>query len=108
MRPTGWSLASASWVASGFIGVLMMPGATALTRTPRLANSMARERVTAFSAPLVSAASAAGTPAIGWSTRAAVIETMWPDPLLQHLGGGALRDVEETGDIDRQVVVVVG
>src|SRR3954452_18244452 len=28
--------------------------------------------------------------------------------LLQHLGGGELRDVEETGDIDRQVVVVVG
>jgi hypothetical protein len=40
-------------------------GATALTRTPRLANSMASERVTALSAPLVSAASAAGTPAIG-------------------------------------------
>ena len=41
---------------------------------------MASERVTALSAPLVSAAGAAGTPAIGWSTRAAVIETMWPEP----------------------------
>jgi hypothetical protein len=27
--------------------------------------------------------------------------------LLQHLGGGALCDVEEAGDVDRQVVVVV-
>src|SRR5207248_9093899 len=42
----------------------MMPGATVLTRMPRAAYSMARDRVTAFRPPLVREARAEGTLAL--------------------------------------------
>ena len=54
----------------------MIPGDTAFTLTPRLAKSIARQRVTAASPPLVRAAIAAGTTASGWSTRLVVMLTM--------------------------------
>ena len=57
--------ASAACVSGGCIGVLMTPGATALTRMPRSAYSIASDRVTASSPPLVSDASADGTPFTG-------------------------------------------
>ena len=56
------------------------PGATALTRTPRVAYSAARARVTASSPPLVSDVSADGRSRSGWSTRLVVMLTMWPPP----------------------------
>ena len=61
-------------------GVLMTPGATALTRTPRDAYSIASERVTAASPPLVSDASAEGSLLSAWSTRLVVMLTTWPLP----------------------------
>jgi hypothetical protein len=60
--------------------VLITPGATALTRTPRDANSVASERVTASRPPLVSEARAEGASLLAWSTRLAVMLTMWPLP----------------------------
>src|ERR1700740_40562 len=80
IRPTGCILAIAAWVSGGFIGVLMMPAATAFTRMPREAYSMASDLVAAFSPPLVSEASTAGRPLIGWSARLVVIWTIWPEP----------------------------
>jgi hypothetical protein len=58
------------------MGVLMTPGDTALTRTPRDAYSMANERVTAASPPFVSDARADGLVLSGWSTRLVVMLTM--------------------------------
>jgi AcrR family transcriptional regulator len=43
----GWTSAKPSYDAGSCVGVLITPGATALTRTPRDAYSMASERVTA-------------------------------------------------------------
>jgi hypothetical protein len=48
-----------------WIGVLITPRATALTRTPRDAYSIASERVTAASPPFVSEASADGRFTVG-------------------------------------------
>ena len=58
----------------------MTPGATALTRTPREAYSIASERVTAARPPLVRAARADGRSLLGRSTRLVVMLTMWPLP----------------------------
>ena len=58
----------------------MTPGATALTRTPRDAYSIASERVTAANPPLVRAVSAAGLMLSAWSTRLVVMFTTWPLP----------------------------
>ena len=62
------------------IGVLMMPGATALTRMPLSAYSIASDRVTASSPPLVRDASADGTPFTGWPTSVVVRFTTCPPP----------------------------
>src|SRR5262245_50000877 len=51
------------------MGVLMTPGAAAFTRMPLSAYSIARDRVTASSPPLVSAVRADGTPFTGWRSR---------------------------------------
>ena len=48
----------------GFIGDLMIPGATAFTLIPRLAYSIASDLVAAARPPFVSDASTEGTPAI--------------------------------------------
>ena len=90
------------------MGVLMMPGATALTRIPLSAYSIARERVTASSPPLVSDASADGTPLTGWPTSVVVRFTMCPPPLCEHLPNGPLSDVEEPGKVDPRDVAEVG
>jgi hypothetical protein len=58
----------------------MTPRATALTRTPRDAYSIASERVTAASPPLVRAASAEGLLLSAWSTRLVLMLTTWPLP----------------------------
>ena len=58
----------------------MIPRETALTRTPCDAYSIASERVTATSPPLVRAASAAGLVRSAWSTRLVLTLTMWPPP----------------------------
>jgi hypothetical protein len=61
-------------------GVLMTPSETALTRTPREAYSIASERLTATSPPLVSAGSAEGLLLSGCSTRLVEMFTTWPLP----------------------------
>src|SRR5258705_5536778 len=66
--------------AGSFTDVLMTPRETALTRTPRDAYSMASERATATSAPLVREASADGTVLLAWSTRLVLMLTTWPLP----------------------------
>ena len=89
-------------------GVLMTPGATALTRTPRDAYSIASERVTAASPPLVSDASAEGRLLSAWSTRLVVMLTTWPLPCATICRDHALGDVEEPGQVhggDRGEVV---
>jgi len=53
IRPIGCSEARNGWASSGCIGVLMIPGETAFTRTPFLAYSIASDFVAAFKAPLV-------------------------------------------------------
>ena len=58
----------------------MMPSATALTRTPRPAYSVARERVTASSPPLVREVRADGSLASACSTRLVLTLTTWPPP----------------------------
>lgn len=77
MRPTGWSFASAACFSGACIGVLMTPGATALTRIPRVAYSMASDHDAAFKPPFVTAASTAGKVWVGWSTRLAVMLMTW-------------------------------
>ena len=62
----------------GFIGDLMMPGATAFTRMPVFAYSIASDLVAPFKPPLVSEASTEGTPDLAWSTRLVVTCTIWP------------------------------
>ena len=81
--------------------VLMTPSDTALTRMPRDAYSIASERVTAASPPLVRAASAAGIVLTACSTRVVLMLTMWPLPCVSICGMTALRHVEEPGQIDR-------
>ena len=56
-------------------GVLMTPRATAFTRMPRDAYSIASERVTAASPPLVSDVSAEGRLLLACSTRLVVMLT---------------------------------
>ena len=58
----------------------MMPGATAFTRMPRLAYSIASDLVAASRPPLVRDASTDGTPLMAWSTRLVVMFTTWPPP----------------------------
>ena len=98
-RPRGTSLASASYVAGACIGVLVVPGATALTRTPLLATSIASDFVSAFTPPLVSAARPAGLEATGRSTSAALMLTMCPLRCESELRENDLRDVKEPGDV---------
>jgi hypothetical protein len=62
------------------LGGFATPGATALTRMPRDAYSIASERVTAASPPLVRAVRAAGDPLLAWSARLVVMLTTWPAP----------------------------
>ena len=56
----------------------MIPGATALTRTPCEAYSIASERVMAAKPPLVSATSADGRLLLARSTMLVVMLTTWP------------------------------
>src|SRR6185437_10676022 len=93
IRPSGCRAASASWVSSACIGVRMMPSATVLTRMPVAAYSMASDRVTAFSPPLVSDASADGTAVLAWSTRLVEMLTTCPRraPLLLSMAAMAGR-----------------
>ena len=65
---------SGSWA-----GVLMTPSETALTRTPREAYSIARDRLAATSPPFVRAGSADGLVLSAWSTR--LVETFTTCPL---------------------------
>ena len=65
---------------SACICVLITPRETAFTLTPRAAYSMASERVTASSPPLVNDARAAGSALLAWATRLVVTLTMWPPP----------------------------
>ena len=58
----------------------MMPGATALTRMPRDAYSMASDLVAAASPPLVSAASTEGVLESARSATVALMLTTWPRP----------------------------
>ena len=96
--PSGAARPGPSYVSGSCIGVLMTPGATALTRTPRAAYSMASDLVTAASPPLVSDASADGT-----LTR--LVDEAGRDvddvaaALGEHLPDGALGDVEEPGEV---------
>ena len=90
MRPTGCRFARNSWVSGACIGVLMMPGDTALTRMPFLAYSIASDLVAAFRPPLVSEASTDGTLLLAWSTRLVVMLHDVARALLQHLGRDAL------------------
>jgi len=53
----------------------MIPGATALTRMPRDANSTASDLVTAAKPPFVNAASAVGSEASTWSAMLALMLT---------------------------------
>src|SRR5262245_21763594 len=80
IRPVGCSPARKACASGACIGVLMTPGATALTRMPLSAYSIASDRVTASSPPLVSDASADGTPLTGWFTSVVVTFTMCPPP----------------------------
>ncbi len=61
-------------------GDLMIPGATAFTRTPRDAYSIASERVTASGPPFVRATSAEGLSLTAWSTMLVIMLTTWPLP----------------------------
>ena len=80
---------------------LMTPGATAFTRTPREAYSMASDRVAATNPPLVSEARADGR-----SCR--VVDEAGTDvddvtaALGQHLADDALGDVEEACQVHRR------
>ena len=85
-----------------------MPGATALTRMPLSAYSIASDRVTASSPPLVRDASADGTPFTGWPTSVVVMFTTCPPPCVEHLPDGPLRDVEEPGQVHRDHAGEVG
>src|SRR5438067_7081165 len=80
IRPSGCSPARKACVSGGCIGVLMTPGATALTRMPLSAYSIASDLVTASSPPLVRDASTDGTPFTGWPTSVVVTFTMCPPP----------------------------
>jgi hypothetical protein len=53
--------AASTYVSTGCIGDLMVPGATAFTRIPRFAYSIASDLVAAFRPPFVSEASTDGT-----------------------------------------------
>ena len=64
----------------------MTPSETALNRTPRDAYSIASDRVTATSPPLVRAGSAAGRWLSAWSTRLVEMFTTWPPPPLTISG----------------------
>ena len=110
IRPTGCRAARNSCVSAGCIGVRMMPGATALTRMPRAAYSMASDLVTAFRPPLVSDASADGTLLIGVVDQAGGDVDDVPAALRQHRRDGALGELEEPAQVDPedQVVVVGG
>src|SRR5262245_50876709 len=65
IRPRGCSPARKACVWGACIGVLMTPGATAFTRMPLSAYSIANDLVTASSPPLVRDASADGAPFTG-------------------------------------------
>src|SRR5580704_14226195 len=106
--PTGCKASSCAYVATGFIGDLMIPGATAFTLIPRLAYSIASDLV------------AAGQPALrkrrehrGYAGDRVIDQARrYPHEmaaaLLLHLGDGELRDVKKPGDVDAQDRHVVG
>src|SRR6476659_1238688 len=96
MRPTGCRFARNSWVSGACIGVLMMPGATAFTRMPLLAYSIASDLVAAANPPLVSEASTEGTLLLAWSRKLVVICTMCPE----HLRYEAPGQPEESDNVD--------
>src|SRR3954471_1315863 len=85
----------------------MTPSATTLARTPCDAYSMASERVTAASPPLVRAARADGDLLSAWATRLVGAVAMWRLPWI-NISDAELRDVEEAGQVhgdDRRVVI---
>jgi len=75
MNPASMACASGTCM-----GVLITPGETALTRMPRFAYSMARDRVAAAMPPLVKDVSTDGTLELAWSTRLVVTLAMCPLP----------------------------
>src|SRR5207249_4428628 len=77
-RPIGDRLSITSFGVSRWSGVSTTPGATALTRMPSFAYSIARCWVIVSRPPLVIIGTAAMTPRIGLRARAAVIVTMLP------------------------------
>jgi hypothetical protein len=99
IRPNGCIPARNEYVSGVCIGVLKTPGATALTRMPLSAYSIASDLVTASRPPLVSDASADGTPLTGWFTSVVVRLTTCSAALSEHLPYSPLRDVEEPGQV---------
>ena len=85
----------------------MTPGETALTRIPQCAYSIANDRVAAATPPLVSEVKTDGTSELAESTRVVVTFTMWPPPLLQHLGDDPLSQSEEPREVDADDECVV-
>ena len=86
----------------------MTPSETAFTRTPRDAYSIASERVTAASPPLVRDGQRGGPPAVGVVDEAGADVDDVAAALCDHLPDRALGDVEEPGQVDggdRGVVV---
>ena len=77
-RPNGCRRPSGSYDAGSCSGVSITPSETAFARTPRDAYSIASERVTETSPPLVRATSPAGRPLSAWSTRLVLMFTRWP------------------------------
>src|SRR6266478_467231 len=106
--PTGCRASSCAYVSMGCIGDLIVPGATAFTRIPRFAYSIASDLVAPFRLPFVSEASTDGMRASALSTRFVVICTTWPATPLLHLGDGELCDVKEPVDVDAHDRPVVG
>src|SRR3954451_15884442 len=92
-RPMGRRLAMPSYDAGSCTGVLITPRETALTRIPRDAYSIASDRVTAASPPLVRAGSAAGLLAVGLVDEAGADVDDVAASLGQHLADRSLSDV---------------
>ena len=103
MRFTGWSAGQEVVGLGACIGVLMMPGETAFTRMPLVAYSIASALVAELRPPLVRLASTVGTPAIRVIDQAGGDVDDVAGALLQHLGRDALRDVEEAGEVGRDL-----
>src|SRR5438132_12589916 len=79
---------------------MITPGATALTRTPRDASSVASERVRAASPTFGEGRQRGGCLTVGVVDEAGGDVDDVTAPLGDHLADGALGDVEEPGQVD--------